>query len=43
MESPKITHVPLVCPGAPRKVRPQSMPDNIGVTNKNVIRKLTFN
>jgi hypothetical protein len=41
MESPKIVHVPI-CPGAPRKVRPQSMPDNIQLTNADVRRKLTF-
>lgn len=43
MESPKIVHVALVCPGAPRKVRPQSMNENTQITNKEVCRKLSFN
>ena len=43
MDSPQIVHVALVCPGAPRKVRPQSMPENVELTNKDVSRKLTFN
>ncbi len=43
MESPKIVHVALVCPGAPRKVRPQSMSDNTTITNTEVRRKLSFN
>ncbi len=42
MDSPKVVHVPLVCPGAPRKVRPQSMAENVELTNKDVRRKLSF-
>jgi hypothetical protein len=43
MESPQTVHIPLVCPGAPRKVRPQSTIENIQLTNKNVRRQLNFN
>jgi hypothetical protein len=43
MESPQIIHVALVCPGAPRKIRHQSMSDNTTITNSEVRRKLSFN
>jgi hypothetical protein len=40
MDSPVIVHVPLVCPGAPRKVKKETTPINFGFTNKDVCRKL---